>query len=89
MILDLKPMQSRAKVKSKRAERTSDVEDDITNKVVEDKTDNPHTRIQRTRSRIFKAYGNLGYLRNISFLTIKIFITSVGYPSLIQLLTAK
>ena len=50
MILDLKPMQSRAKVKSKRAERTSDVEDDITNRVVEDdKTDNPHTRIQRTR----------------------------------------
>ena len=88
MILDLKPMQSRAKVKSKRAERTSDVEDDITNKVVEDKTDNPHTRIQRTRSWIFKAYANLGYLRNISFLTIKIFITSVGYPSLIQLLTA-
>lgn len=64
------------------------MEDDITNKVVEDKTDNPHTRIQRTRSWIFKAYANLGYLRRISFLTIKILITAAGYISLIQLLTA-
>ena len=57
--------------------------------VVEDKTDNPHTRIQRTRSWIFKAYVNLGYLRNMSFLTIKILMTIAGYTSLIQLLTAK
>ena len=66
------------------------MEDDITNRVVEDdKTDNPHTRIQRTRIWIFKAYANLGYLRNISFLTIKILMTIAGYTSLIQLLTAK
>ena len=65
------------------------MEDDITNRVVEDdKTDNPHTRIQRTRIWIFKAYANLGYLRRISFLTIKILITAAGYISLIQLLTA-
>lgn len=65
------------------------MEDDITNRVVEDdKTDNPHTRIQRTRIWIFKAYANLGYLRRISFLRIKILISAAGYISLIQLLTA-